>query len=87
MATSMRIALAQLNTVVGDLPGNEARVARAIDDAREAGAALVATPELALSGYPPEDLLFKEHFLASARAALDRVAGGVGGGVGMGGFS
>jgi NAD+ synthase (glutamine-hydrolysing) len=86
MATSMRIALAQLNTVVGDLPGNEARVARAIDDAREAGAALVATPELALSGYPPEDLLFKEHFLASARAALDRVAGRARGIVALIGF-
>ena len=70
----MRIALAQLNAVVGDLEGNEAKIAAAIDAAREAGAALVATPELALVGYPPEDLLFKEHFLASARAALERLA-------------
>ncbi|MEA2340944.1 MAG: hypothetical protein QOG11_1021 [Solirubrobacteraceae bacterium] len=70
----MRIALAQINTVVGDLAGNEARIARAIDDAREQGAALVLTPELAVSGYPPEDLLFKEHFLASARATVDRLA-------------
>ena len=70
----MRIALAQLNTTVGDLPGNEARIVRAIDDAKAAGAQLLLLPELAVTGYPPEDLLFKEHFLAAARASVDRLA-------------
>ncbi|WP_372791092.1 NAD+ synthase [Paraconexibacter sp.] len=70
----MRIALAQLNLTVGDLPGNERRIAQAIDDAAAAGAQLVVLPELAVTGYPPEDLLFKEHFLADARACLDRLA-------------
>ncbi len=70
----MRIALAQLNATVGDLPGNEAKIARGLDDARAAGAQLVVFPELAVSGYPPEDLLFKEHFLAAARASVERLA-------------
>ena len=54
----MKIALAQLNLLVGDVPGNVARILRAIDQARAAGAGLVAFSELALCGYPPEDLLF-----------------------------
>lgn len=70
----MRIALAQLNLTVGDLPGNEERIARSIDEAAAAGAQLVLFPELAITGYPPEDLLFKEHFLADARAAIERLA-------------
>ncbi len=71
---AVRIALAQLNLTVGDLPGNEARISRSIDDARAAGAQLVVLPELAVTGYPPEDLLFKEHFLADARTVVDRLA-------------
>jgi NAD+ synthase (glutamine-hydrolysing) len=70
----LRIALAQIDSVVGDIAGNEARVAVQIAAAREVGAQLVCFPELALTGYPPEDLLLKEHFLADARAALDRLA-------------
>jgi NAD+ synthase (glutamine-hydrolysing) len=70
----LRIALAQIDSVVGDIAGNEARIAAQIAAAREAGAQLVCFPELALTGYPPEDLLLKEHFLADARAALDRLA-------------
>jgi NAD+ synthase (glutamine-hydrolysing) len=72
----VRVALAQLDCVVGDIPGNAARIEDAIGRAREAGAHLVVTPELALTGYPPEDLLLKEHFLADARAALDRLSRG-----------
>jgi NAD+ synthase (glutamine-hydrolysing) len=71
----LRIALAQMNAVVGDIAGNEAKIADAIGAARDAGAQLVCFPELALTGYPPEDLLLKEHFLADARAALERLAG------------
>ncbi|MEA2255102.1 MAG: hypothetical protein QOG35_1147 [Solirubrobacteraceae bacterium] len=70
----MRVALAQLNQTVGDIAGNEARVREQLARAREAGAQLALFPELAVSSYPPEDLLLKEHFLADARAAVDRIA-------------
>ena len=50
----MRIAIAQLNQVVGDLPGNLARIVEAVAAARRGGADLVVTPELSLCGYPPE---------------------------------
>ena len=51
----MRLALAQLNVIVGDLAGNSARIVAAIGEARAAGADLVVFPELAVTGYPPED--------------------------------
>ena len=70
----MRIALAQINTVVGDIAGNEQRIVQAVEQARAAEAQLVLAPELAVTGYPPEDLLLKEHFLAAARESLDRIA-------------
>jgi NAD+ synthase (glutamine-hydrolysing) len=70
----MRLALSQLNCVVGDLRGNAEKIAAQIAEAREQGAQLVLFPELAVTGYPPEDLLFKEHFLREARASLDRLA-------------
>ena len=64
----MRVALAQINATVGDIGGNEEKIVARIAEARRAGAALVLFPELAVTGYPPEDLLLKEHFLADARA-------------------
>jgi len=70
----MRLALSQLNATVGDLAGNEAAIRGDIARAKEAGAQLVAFPELAVTGYPPEDLLLKEHFLGDARATVDRLA-------------
>jgi NAD+ synthase (glutamine-hydrolysing) len=70
----MRIALCQMNAVVGDIAGNEQTVREGIAAARDGGARLVLFPELAITGYPPEDLLLKEHFLADARAAVERVA-------------
>ncbi|HMJ01874.1 MAG TPA: NAD+ synthase [Conexibacter sp.] len=70
----LRLALSQMNAVVGDIAGNERTILGAIDQARDAGAQLVLLPELALTGYPPEDLLLKEHFLRDARAALERIA-------------
>jgi NAD+ synthase (glutamine-hydrolysing) len=70
----VRIALAQLNPTVGDIAGNEAKAREALDAARQAGAQLVLFPELFVTGYPPEDLLLKEHFLRDARAAIDRLA-------------
>jgi NAD+ synthase (glutamine-hydrolysing) len=70
----VRIALAQIDATVGDIGGNEEKILARLAEAREAGAALVLFPELAVTGYPPEDLLLKEHFLADARAAVDRIA-------------
>jgi NAD+ synthase (glutamine-hydrolysing) len=70
----VRLALAQLNLVVGDLDGNVERIASAIDEARKAAAELVLFPELAVTGYPPEDLLLRPGFIRAAREALDEVA-------------
>jgi NAD+ synthase (glutamine-hydrolysing) len=70
----MRLALCQMNATVGDIAGNERKILDGIEGAARAGAQLVLFPELAVTGYPPEDLLLKEHFLADARAALDRIA-------------
>lgn len=70
----MRIALAQLNTVVGDIAGNEAKIAAAYRRGAEAGAELVICPELAVAGYPPRDLLLKPAFVRANLAALERLA-------------
>jgi NAD+ synthase (glutamine-hydrolysing) len=70
----LRLALAQINTRVGDLEGNFAKIAEQIGAARDAGAELVLFPELALTGYPPEDLLLKEHFLQAATEAVADLA-------------
>uniref|UniRef100_A0A831TA58 Glutamine-dependent NAD(+) synthetase n=1 Tax=Thermorudis peleae TaxID=1382356 RepID=A0A831TA58_9BACT len=65
-----RIALAQIDPTVGDLDGNVDRIRKATLCARQAGASLVAFPELAVTGYPPEDLLLKVSFIEAARDAL-----------------
>ena len=70
----MRLALAQVNPVVGDLEGNVALMRGCIEDARTAGAQLVLFPELAVSGYPPEDLLLRSDFLHACREATDELA-------------
>ena len=62
----LRVALGQLNTTVGDLDGNAERMLTWIGRAEEAGADLVCFPELALTGYPPEDLLLREEHPAIA---------------------
>ena len=69
----MRLALAQLDAVVGDLAGNRALIVDAIREARAAGADLVVFPELAVTGYPPEDLLLRPGFVKAARASLDEI--------------
>ena len=66
----MRLALCQMNATVGDIAGNAGRIAEGMRAARAAGAELVLFGELALTGYPPEDLLLREHFLQDAAAAL-----------------
>jgi NAD+ synthase (glutamine-hydrolysing) len=70
----VRIALAQMNTVVGDLDGNRARILERLAEARDAGAELVLFPELAVTGYPPEDLLLRPGFLRAASASLQEIA-------------
>ncbi len=70
----MRLALCQINATVGDIAGNAHRILDGLSSARAAGAELVLFPELALTGYPPEDLLLREHFLADTRAALEDLA-------------
>jgi NAD+ synthase (glutamine-hydrolysing) len=74
----MRIALAQINTAVGDLDGNVLRIVKAIREAEKQGADIACFPELVLSGYPPEDLLLKRDFLADCSRALDELAREVG---------
>jgi NAD+ synthase (glutamine-hydrolysing) len=70
----MRIAIAQFNQIVGDLPGNAARIVDAMSEARRGGAQLLITAELSLCGYPPEDLLLRPAFLASCADELARLA-------------
>ena len=70
----MRLALCQMNATVGDIAGNAERIRAGREAAREVGADLVLFPELALTGYPPEDLLLREHFLADAASALRELA-------------
>ncbi len=70
---TIRIALAQVNPTVGDLEGNTRKVLDYLDQARDRRADIVAFPELVLTGYPPEDLLFKRGFLHDNRAAMERV--------------
>jgi len=82
----MRLALGQINTTVGDVAGNAELVRDGIQAARRYGADLVLFPELALTGYPPEDLLLKEHFLADAAQALQELAAEAEGIVALVGF-
>jgi NAD+ synthase (glutamine-hydrolysing) len=70
----IRIALAQVNPTIGDLPGNAALILRYIDEARDAGADVVAFPELVVTGYPPDDLLLKRSFLRDSQKALEEIA-------------
>jgi NAD+ synthase (glutamine-hydrolysing) len=74
MASIVKIAIAQINCTVGDLPGNTAKILEYCERARSAGAALVITPELALCGYPPEDLLLRDGFYSDCEAALSSLA-------------
>ena len=70
----MRVALAQINVTVGDLDGNARRILESLQAAERAGAGITLFPELALTGYPPEDLVHKEHFIDDQLTALERVA-------------
>ena len=82
----LEVALAQINATVGDIPANARKIAERIAQARDEGAALVVFPELALSGYPPEDLLLKTSFLEQAASALEELAAQTRGIVALVGF-
>ncbi|MDQ2727201.1 MAG: NAD+ synthase [Actinomycetota bacterium] len=84
--TRLRVALGQLNPTVGDLEGNADRIIEALGEAEAAGADLAVFPELAITGYPPEDLLLKPGFIAGNRAALEKVAAATGRCVAVVGF-
>ncbi len=70
----MKIALAQINCIVGDIAGNADKILDYANRAHAAGASLIVTPELALCGYPPEDLLFRDDFNTACERALQKIA-------------
>src|SRR5437016_5162338 len=70
----MKVALGQINPTVGDFDGNRLLAEQALDAAAARGAELLVLPELALSGYPPKDLVERPAFLAAARASLEALA-------------
>jgi NAD+ synthase (glutamine-hydrolysing) len=74
----MRIGLAQINTIVGDLAGNSRRILEAYQALVAQGAELVIYPELVVSGYPPRDLLFKKHFVADVEKTTRELATKIG---------
>lgn len=75
--STLKIAVAQINCTVGDLDGNAARIVAAAREAKAQGADLLLTPELALCGYPPEDLLLRADFYRAAENTLQSVANAV----------
>jgi NAD+ synthase (glutamine-hydrolysing) len=70
----MRLALAQINTTVGDLEGNRAKIVERLEEAKAARAEIVLFPELAVTGYPPEDLLLRPGFVKAAEESLEQIA-------------
>ena len=73
-APTIRIAIAQINPTVGDFDTNLDKIARSLDAAKDRAAGLVVFPELAVTGYPPEDLLLRESFVAQNLGMLRRIA-------------
>jgi NAD+ synthase (glutamine-hydrolysing) len=71
---SLKIALAQINSTVGDITKNKERITEFINKAREAGAELVVFPELAISGYPPQDLLYERAFISANKSSIDEIS-------------
>ena len=73
MTRQLRLGISQINVAVGDLEGNQNKIISHIQKAREQGVHLIVFPELAITGYPPEDLLFKPNFLQANRRVLDTI--------------
>ena len=74
MPKTLRLAMAQINVVVGDIDGNAQKIIEWMRRAADAGADIVTFPELAVTGYPPEDLLLKPHFIDANLTALSQIA-------------
>ncbi len=74
MAPRFRVAMAQINSTVGDFEGNTRKIIERLEEARSLGADVVAFPELAIPGYPPEDLLIKTDFVRENLACLEEIA-------------
>jgi NAD+ synthase (glutamine-hydrolysing) len=70
---SIRVGIAQINSTVGDLRGNTKKIMQSIDQAKSLGVDLLTFPELAITGYPPEDLLLKPQFIKQNRESLDKI--------------
>src|SRR2546430_15502248 len=70
----MRIALAQMNSVVGDLQGNAGRILERLEEAKDQNVDVVLFPELIVTGYPPEDLLLRPGFVSAAESTLEQIA-------------
>ncbi|WP_420639490.1 NAD+ synthase [Candidatus Poriferisocius sp.] len=70
----LRVALCQTNAVVGDIDGNSARILAVLSEAQQAHCHVAVFPELAVTGYPPEDLLLKRRFVKDSRRAMERIA-------------
>jgi len=70
---SIRVGIAQINSIVGDLSGNTKKITESVDQAKSLGVDLLTFPELAITGYPPEDLLLKPQFIKQNKESLDRI--------------
>src|SRR5438105_10460461 len=70
----MRLALAQINSVVGDLEGNAARILERLEEAKRQSVDVILFPELIVTGYPPEDLLLRPGFIRAAEETLEEIA-------------
>jgi NAD+ synthase (glutamine-hydrolysing) len=70
---NIRVGIAQINSTVGDLSGNTRRITQSIDQAKSLGVDLLTFPELAVTGYPPEDLLLKPQFIRQNKECLDKI--------------
>ena len=70
----LRVALCQINSVVGDIHANAKRILAALSAAEEAGCHAAVFPELAVTGYPPEDLVLKRRFVQDSRSAMEHIA-------------
>ncbi len=86
MTDRLRIAGAQIDLTVGDLAGNERKILEAMAWAEDQGAGVLLLPELAITGYPPEDLVLREGFVTENLAVLDRLAAASGSVVAVVGF-
>ena len=70
----IRVALSQINPTVGDIKGNKDLIQSELKRAQQSGADIIAFPELAITGYPPEDLLYNPDFIDASKEAIEQIA-------------